>query len=100
MVYKMSKAKIEKLFEHRKTVHYCENQLGLSNLNEREKATLEFIASRKGTRISDVVNETYFGDQSFSTIKRNVLKLKRLKLIKTNDVATNVDKRDRVLVLA
>lgn len=96
----MSKAKIEKLFEHRKTVQYCENQLGLSNLNEREKATLEFIASRKGTRISDIVNETYFGDQSFSTIKRNVLKLKTLKLIKTNDVTTNVDKRDRVLVLA
>ena len=81
-------------------MQYCEKQLGLSELSEREKATLEFIASRKGTRISDVVNETYFSDQSFSTIKRNVLKLKRLKLIKTNDVKTNNDKRDRVLVMA
>jgi len=81
-------------------VQYCEKQLGLSELSEREKATLEFIASRQGTRIADVVNETYFSDQSFSTIKRNVLKLKRLKLIKTNDVKTNNDKRDRVLVMA
>jgi len=96
----MSKAKIEKLFEHRKTVHYCENQLGLSNLNEREKATLEFIASRNGTRITDITKEPYFGDQSFSTIKRNILTLKRKKLIKTNDVKTNNDKRDRVLVMA
>lgn len=96
----MSKAKIEKLFEHRKTVQYCEKQLGLDELNEREKATLEYIASRNGTRIADITNEAYFNDQSFSTIKRNVLTLKRLKLIKTKDIATNIDKRDRVLVLS
>ena len=96
----MSKAKIEKLFEHRKTVQYCEKQLGLSELSEREKATLEFIASRQGTRIADISNESYFNDQSFSTIKRNVLVLKKLKLITANSVGSNTDKRDRVLVMA
>jgi hypothetical protein len=96
----MSKAKIEKLFEHRKTVHYCEKQLGLSELSEREKATLEFIASRNGTRITDIANESYFNDQSFSTIKRNILILKKMKLITTMNVKSNNDKRDRVLVLA
>ena len=96
----MSKAKIEKLFEHRKTVEYCEKQLGLCKLSDREKATLEYIASRNGTRITDITNESYFSDQSFSTIKRNVLTLKQLKLIKTKDVTTNIDKRDRVLVLS
>jgi hypothetical protein len=96
----MSKAKIEKLFKHRKTVYYCEKQLGLSELSEREKATLEFIASRNGTRITDIANEYYFNDQSYSTIKRNILILKKMKLITTMNVKSNNDKRDRVLVLA
>ena len=81
-------------------MQYCEKQLGLSELSEREKATLEFIASRQGTRIADISNESYFNDQSFSTIKRNVLVLKKLKLITTNSVGSNTDKRDRVLVMA
>jgi len=97
----MSKAKIEKLFEHRKTVHYCETQLGLSELSEREKATFEFIASRNGTRITDISKESYFYDQSLSTLKRNVSVLKKRNLIKVNGVGiNNTDKRDRVLVLA
>lgn len=93
-------AKIKKLFEHRKTVQYCEKQLGLTGLTEREKATLEFIASRQGTRITDIMKESYFSYQSFSTIKRNVGTLKTQNLIKVADVKSNMDKRDRVLVLA
>ncbi len=92
----MSVAEIKKIFRHRKTVEYCERQLGLNVLNDREKATLEFIASRSGTRITDILNESYFSNSSLSTVKRSVELLKKKKLIKPLPTS---DGRDRYLVI-
>jgi DNA-binding MarR family transcriptional regulator len=95
----MGKAKINKLFEHRTKVRYCEKQLGLTDLSDNVKATLEFIASRSGTRIKDICDESYFDTHSLSTIKRNITILKERKLIKIKEHLKNDNRRNRVLVL-
>lgn len=89
--------KVNKLFEKRQNIRQLEKRLGFDvTLNDNERAMLEFIASRKGTRITDIHNEEYFNEISFSTIKRGVTTLQRNQLVK--DVPTD-DTRERAMVL-
>lgn len=87
----MSKLKTAELFEVRKLLRQYENKFG-KNLDENERAILGFIASRKGTRITDICNEGYFENLSLSTIKRCVASIKKNKLVK---IGKSYDKRDR-----
>jgi len=94
----MKKKIIESLFKHRKSLVITENRLGLIELNEREKAILEFIASRNGTRIVDVCNESYFSNYSISTIKRGIIGLKDKKMVEIRSKKINENRRDRILI--
>jgi hypothetical protein len=74
---------INKLFQKRLDIRTNEKHLGVDGvLNENERAMLEYVASRKGTRITDIHNEEYFNGISMSTIKRGVTKLQTHQLVK------------------
>lgn len=91
----MPKLKTAELFEVRKLLRQHENSFG-KNLNENERAIIGFIASRKGTRITDICNEGYFKDLSLSTIKRCVANIKKNKLVK---IVKSADGRDRSMAV-
>lgn len=88
---------IKKIFKQRKSIQNREKDLGIhKELNEQEKAVLEFIASRSSTTITDIANEDYFKKLSFSTIKRAVLTLQLNNFV---TVVVNDDKRKRSMVV-
>ena len=89
-------ATINKLFEKRQDIKQVEKHLGLAELNDNEKASLEYIASRDSTTITDIANEDFFNHLSLSTIKRTVNTLQTNKLVKF--VSTS-DKRERAMVV-
>jgi len=81
------------LFEARKLIRNKESKFD-KNLNDNERAIVDFIASRNGTRIKDIQDEEYFDHLSLSTIKRyvgNIRQQQLVKMIKTGD------KRDRAM---
>lgn len=89
---------IKTIFKQRKNIHNREKGLGIhKELNEQEKAMLEFIASRNSTTITDIANEDYFNNLSFSTIKRAVLTLQLNNFV--NVVTNKDDKRKRSMVV-
>ena len=90
--------KFQKLFKKRQNIRQLEKRLGFDGgaLTDNERAMLEYIASRKGTRITDISKEEYFNEISFSTIKRGVITLQKNKLVKR--VKTG-DNRDLAMVL-
>jgi Fe2+ or Zn2+ uptake regulation protein len=94
----MGTNKFYKLFEMRKDIRQLEKRLGFDSgaLTDNERAMLEYIASRKGTRITDISKEEYFNEISFSTIKRCVITLQTNKLVKR--IKTD-DNRDHVMVI-
>jgi len=83
------------LFEARKLIRNKESKFD-KNLNDNERAIVDFIASRNGTRIKDIQDEEYFDHLSLSTIKRcvgNIRQQQLVKMIKTGD------KRDRAMLI-
>ena len=89
--------KFQKLFEKRQNIRQLEKRLGFDGvLNDNERAMLEFIASRKGTRITDITKEEYFNNLSFSTIKRGILSIQDKKLVKKIETT---DSREHAMVL-
>jgi|15BtaG_2_1085339.scaffolds.fasta_scaffold01491_9 hypothetical protein len=92
----MSRIKFNKLFKQREKIRQLETELNfIEILTENERAMLEFIASRAGTRITDISDNNYFFDQSFSTIKRGVLTLQKNNLVM---YVPTTDQRERVMV--
>jgi Fe2+ or Zn2+ uptake regulation protein len=88
---------VYQLFQERQNIRQLEKSMGFDvSLTDNERAMLEFIASREGTRITDIRNEDYFNDISMSTIKRSVTTLQTNSLVK--NITTN-DRRDRAMVL-
>jgi Fe2+ or Zn2+ uptake regulation protein len=88
---------VYQLFQERQNIRQLEKSMGFDvSLTDNERAMLEFIASREGTRITDIRNEDYFNDISMSTIKRSVTTLQTNSLVK--NITTN-DGRDRAMVL-
>ena len=89
--------KFQKLFEKRQNIRQLEKRLGFDGvLNDNERAMLEFIACRKSTRITDITNEEYFNNLSFSTIKRGILSIQDKKLVKQIETT---DSREHAMVL-
>jgi hypothetical protein len=88
---------INKLFQKRLNIRAQEKHIGVDSvLNENEKAILEYVASRKGTRITDIRNEEYFDGISMSTIKRGVITLQTHRLV----IRINTkDNREHAMVL-
>jgi DNA-binding transcriptional ArsR family regulator len=85
------------LFARRKTIAEHERKLlGNVEFSETEKAILEFIASRKATRITDILGEHHFYNQSLSTVKRAIIKFRENNLLKT---VPSKDGRDRAMSL-
>jgi len=64
------------LFETRKKLEQEERKTGISHLSTRTRAVLEFIIFNDNASITDIRKEPYFREWSFSTIKRDVLRLK------------------------
>lgn len=88
---------VQTLFKKRQNIRQLEKRIGFDGvLNDNERAMLEFIASRKGTRITDIVKEEYFSNLSFSTIKRGIVSIQDKKLVKQIETT---DSRDRAMVL-
>jgi DNA-binding transcriptional regulator GbsR (MarR family) len=89
---------INKLFQDRLNIRAQEKHLGVDGvLNENERAILEYVASRNGTRITDICNEEYFDGISMATIKRGVITLQTHQLVKR--IHTK-DRREHSMVLA
>ena len=90
--------KFQKLFEKRQNIRQLEKRMGFVGgyLSDNERAMLEFIASRKGTRITDITKEEYFNNLSFSTIKRGILSIQDKKLVKQIETT---DSREHAMVL-
>lgn len=90
---------IEKLFKYREDIRLFENKIGMEGLTENERAILEFIAEKDGTRITDILNNPYFSGLSMSTVKRHVAKLKKSKHIKHGGTENTGDKRNKPLII-
>ena len=68
-----------------------DDALGKYNLSRTAQDIFIYIAATNKTNISDIRQNNYFSDRSFSTVKRAVLELKHLNLIKTTQ--DTIDKR-------
>ena len=83
---------LSKLFQLRQTLDKCEEDLGLANLSEVEKAVFSFITSNKDVTITLIKKHPYFAKYSLSTIKRAVLALQNDGLI--NSQKSEIDGRE------
>ena len=63
---------LEKLFQLRKALDECEQELGVSHLSEVEKAVLSYVTHKATSTITAIKNDPYFEKYSLSTIKRAV----------------------------
>ena len=68
---------LNKLFDLRKSLVKFEENLGLSNLSDLEKAILEFIGNQAvdNATLTDIIQDDYFKNYSLSTIKRGLVSL-------------------------
>ena len=68
---------LKKLFDLRKSLIEFEENLGLSNLSDLEKAILEYIGNQEfdNTTLTDIIQDEYFKNYSLSTIKRGLVSL-------------------------
>ena len=68
---------LNKLFDFRKSLVEFEENLGLSNLSNLEKAMLEFIGNKGvyNPTLTDIIQDEYFKNYSLSTIKRGLVSL-------------------------
>ena len=68
---------LNKLFDLRKSLIKLEENLGLSNLSDLEKAILEFIGNQAvdNATLTDIIQDEYFKNYSLSTIKRGLVSL-------------------------
>ena len=89
---------LNKLFKLRESLRECEEDLGISEYSEIERAVLEFIVNQKNTTITKILKRTYFKDYSLSTINRVVAKLLKSGVIKSEQSAH--DKREMNLSFA
>ena len=86
------KSAINKLFQLRKALNDCEEELGLNNLSEIERAIISFVSSNSCNTITAIKKHPYFAKYSLSTIKRAVLSLQEQGVILSQQSAT--DKRE------
>jgi methionine aminopeptidase len=68
---------LNKLFDLRRSLIKFENNLGLSDLSDLEKAMLEFIGNQAvdNATLTDIIQDDYFKNYSLSTIKRGLVSL-------------------------
>jgi len=90
---------VENVFKYREDIRTFEDKIGMESLTESERAIVEFIAERDGTRITDILNNPYFKDLSISTVKRHIAKLKKSKHIKHGGTENTGDKRNKPLII-
>ena len=86
------KSVINKLFQLRKALNDCEEELGLNHLSEIERAIISFVSSNSCNTITAIKKHPYFAKYSLSTIKRAVLSLQDQGVISSQQSAT--DKRE------
>ena len=90
----MKKA-VSRLFQLRKALDECEQEIGLIGYSEVEKAVFSFISSNSNVTITSIKNDPYFSKYSLSTIKRAVLFLTSNNIVRADQ--STVDKREMIL---
>jgi len=85
------------LFELRKSLVRFEEEIGLSELNDLERAILEFVGdpSLGDVTLTDIIQDNYFKNYSQSTLKRGLVSLIQKGLI--NQELGKIDRRQRIL---
>jgi DNA-binding MarR family transcriptional regulator len=86
---------LSKLFELRESLYKYEQELGLHELSDVERAVLEFIIHKDESTITSITKDNYFNDCSLSTIKRAVASLIDSEVITSTQ--SNTDKRSMTL---
>ena len=66
---------LSRLFKLRQSLYDYEQQLGIHDYSEVERAVLEFIVFEGHTTISKILKQPYFSGISLSTVNRVVAKL-------------------------
>ena len=94
----MKKA-VSRLFQLRKALDETEQEFGLSNYSEVERAVFSYISSTDNhcVTITSIKNDPYFAKYSLSTIKRAVLFLTSNKVINADQ--SSKDTREMILTL-
>jgi len=94
----MKKA-VSRLFQLRKALDECEQELGLSNFSEVERAVYSYVSASENSSITitSIKNDPYFSKYSLSTIKRAVLFLTSNRIISADQ--SSEDRREMILTL-
>ncbi len=83
---------LNKLFKLRESLRECEEDLGIAEYSEIERAVLEFVVNQKQTTITKILKHNYFQGYSLSTINRVVAKLLKSGVLKSEQ--SGKDKRE------